>query len=149
MTITRVQAETILVKRCGPMMAAANMDGATVDGSNADLDDPLGWAVRRMGGTVADPVAVTDADLATIVGQSQQHLLDVAEYRLLESILTNLELVDISAGPRSESLGQLGARVEKRLQTLGDRLKASIGLNSAPLETGVIQHDFAEHGRAT
>lgn len=142
MTITRVNAEVVLIARCGPMMTAAGMDGSTVDGSNANLNDPLGWAVQQLGGTVSDVTDVADADLATV---DSDDVTDVAEYRLLENILTNLTLVDITAGPRSESLGQLAARIEKRLAVLGDRLKTIIGVGIALLVTGVVENDFAEH----
>ena len=146
MAITRVQAETLLVKRLGPLMTAAAMDGATVDGTNADLNDPLGRAVRRLSGTVADPTSVADADLATVSSENTDALLDLAELRALNSVLGNLTLVDTRVGPREQKYDQLRQAVRARIgrleQALGDHL-------AAELVAGVVEMDFAEHVSAS
>lgn len=135
--MTRAQAEQMLVVRCGPIMSAADM--ATTDtGSNADLNDPIGYGVRKAGGAVASYALVTDADVATATNLDL--MLDWAEYRLLENLLTNLDDVDIEAGPRSEKLSQLAAQVERRVIRLMDKL----ALESA--NVGVFSLNFAEHG---
>ena len=53
MAHTRASIEAILIRRCGRMLAATELDGSTIDGSNADLNDPIGWAIRQLGGAVA------------------------------------------------------------------------------------------------
>lgn len=145
MTITRTQAETVLLARCGPMMGRAGMDDSTTDSTNADLNDPLGWAIMQLGGSVTDVTSVADADLATVGSDEEDYILDVAEYRLLENILTNLTLTDLTVGPRSEKLEQLGDRIQKRLASLARRLGGYIGAGAAMIETGIVRRDFAEH----
>lgn len=95
MSLTRVQAETIVVRRIGRWLSAAKLDGTTVDGTNADLADPLAWAVRQSGGTVTDPTDPGDADLASI---ADDRLLDLAELRALMSAYQNFTRTDAKAG---------------------------------------------------
>jgi hypothetical protein len=149
MTITRAQAETVLTKRCGPMMTAAAMDGTTNNGTNDDLNDPLGWAVVQLGGSVSDITDVTDSDVGSVDVTDERYILDMAEYRLLGNILSNLTLVDIKAGPRSESLSQLATRLEKRVERLEKQLAQEVGFGEATLSTGVIEMDFVEHVETT
>ena len=144
MAITRAQAEQLLVSRCGPMMAAADM-AITYAGANADLNDPIQWSVTELDGTVSDVTAVADADLATVDSDDQRYIADVAELRLLDNILTNLMLVTISTGPRSQSLDQLAARLQVRRDKLEEQLDSVIGLNAAGISTGWIVNDFAEN----
>ncbi len=139
---TRAQAETILTRRLGPTMTAAKMDGETADGTNPDLNDPLGWAVRKLEGTVADLVAVADADLDTVSTDDTDNLLDLAELRALNNVLGNLTLVDTSVGPRSQKFGQLREGIGARIERLEKSLATELG---ATLTAGVIEMDFAEH----
>jgi hypothetical protein len=125
------------------MMDAAGM-AVTYAGSNADLNDPLGWAVFQLEGSVTDITAVADADLETVASDDERYITDVAELRLLDNILTNLELVDISVGPRSEHYDQLAQRIKGRRDKLRADLESEIGLGAAKLTTGVMRADFAE-----
>ncbi len=127
MALTRAQCETELISRCGKLLTAASLDGVTANGSNPDLNSPLGYAVRICGGTVTDPSNVADSDLSTLSSVFDK-LSDLAEYRTLENISGNLDLVDISEGPHRESLGQLAERVEKRLARLQEKLQKTYGL---------------------
>ena len=114
MALTRAYAEQILVDRLSGLLAAAGM-AVTYDGSNADLADPLAWALRRMGTDPASPVTVTDSDLSGLGAADYDDYLDLAEYRTLQSIQGHLALVDIAAGPRNERLSQLAAQVQVML----------------------------------
>lgn len=127
MALTRAQCEVELLSRCGKLLTAASLDGVTANGSNPDLNSPLGYAIRMCGGTVADPSNVADSDLSTLSSVFDK-LSDLAEYRTLENISGNLDLVDISEGPHRESLGQLAERVEKRLARLQEKLQKTYGL---------------------
>lgn len=144
MTVTRIQAVTILLARCEPMMEMAGMSIVSA-ADNVDLNDPLQWAILELGGTVSDISSVTDADLATVASDDERYIPDVAELRLLDNILSNLTLVDLSEGPHSEKFGQLPARIEQRRDKLAKQLEAVIGLGAASLTTGLIVRDFAEH----
>jgi len=140
MALTRVISETVIVDRVGPLMSAAGM-AVTVVGTNADLNDPLAWAARKVGATTANFNTVTDAELAAISDADGDDFLDLAEYRTLGSIMGNLDDVDITAGPRSESLSQLAEQARKRMEALEAHLSSIV----SPFVAGYITLDFAEH----
>lgn len=142
MAITRANAEAILVKRIGALLTEASLDGSTVDGTNVDLNDPIGVALRQLGYSISDITAVADADLASIAETEFNELLDRAELRGLESIEGNLTYVDITAGPRSEKLSQLMEHVRTRKDQLADKVTQEYGTGS--LVAGYITMDFAE-----
>jgi hypothetical protein len=149
MSLTRANVESILVKRCGRLLTAADLDGSTVDGTNADLNDPIGWAVRQAGYTVTDITAVADADLASVATTNYDELLDLAELRALETILGNLDDVNIKIGPRSEDLSDLARQVEKRLELQRKKVELEYGYGVGTLEAGVITLEIAEHYEGT
>jgi hypothetical protein len=117
----------------------------TVAGSNADLDDPLGWALRQLGYTVADITSVTSAEVVSVSTTNLDKFLDFSEYRVLENILGNLDVVDTKLGPRSESLSQLARQVQSRLDKLAKKLEDLYGFNAPFLEAGFLELDFAQH----
>lgn len=145
MALTRANVEAILIRRVGKLLTAADLNGTTMDGMNADLNDPIGYAVRRLGGTVASVVQVVDADLAGIASDDYDQLFDLAELRTLETIAGNLDDVDITLGPRSESLSQLASQVDKRIEKLAEKVQRTYGVDVGTLSAGVIGLDFAEH----
>lgn len=141
MTLTRANCESVLVKRLKVLMEAAEL-AVTYAGLNGDLDDPLAWAVRRVGGSTANISTTTDAELAAVDAGDQDDLIDLAEYRTLRNVLGNLDLVDISAGPRAEKLSQLANQVRGMLEAR----EAFVADFVAPLRVGYFSLDFAEHG---
>jgi len=140
MALTRANCEEILVARLKLLLEAAGL-AVTVAGANADLDDPLAWAVRRIGGTTASVSTATSAELAAIATTDFDNLIDLAEYRALQNIMGNLNLVDISAGPRSEKLSQLANQVREMLKAREPFVAKFIH----SLTAGYITMDFAEH----
>lgn len=148
MAITRPNVEAVIVARCGALLIAAGLDGTTVDGTNASLNDPIGAALRKAGYTVSNIASVANADLAAVVVGDYDKVLDLAELRTLESILGNLDDVDIKLGPRSESLSQLAAMLEKRIDRLQDKVEEEHGIGLSSLQAGVIALDFADHNEA-
>lgn len=144
MALTRAQVETILVKRCGAMMSVAAMSVLTT-GSNADLNDPIGYALRKSGFSVADPTSVSTADLAAVSNDDLDQVLDIAEYRTLESILSAVnQFVDTSTGPYRQSLSQYADTLEKRITRLKTQIDNEYG-TLGEVEIGSIQLDFADH----
>ncbi|KPK91511.1 MAG: hypothetical protein AMJ88_13465 [Anaerolineae bacterium SM23_ 63] len=145
MTITRTNVETIIVARVGALMRleGIDLDGTTVDGTNEDLNDPIGVALRSMGESVADISSVSDADLEVVAEADFNELLDRTELRTLETIESNFKLVDISTGPRSEKFSQMISFVQARKKQLIDRIEKEYGI--ASFEAGYIAMDFAEH----
>lgn len=143
MTVTRANLEAILVQRCGGLLSFAGM-AVTVAGSNASLNDPIGYALRQTGYTVASITAVADADLASLDVDDLDQILDVAEFRTLENISGNLDDVDITNGPESEKFSQIGASLEKRMARLQEKINNDYGAG-VTVETGMITYDFADH----
>jgi hypothetical protein len=151
MTTTRANIEEILIRRCGSLMTAVGFS-VTASGAgnpNIDLNDPIGYGLRKAGFTVANIALVSDADIASITGDADEldEVIDIAEYRLLENIAGNLDDVDIKTGQISESLSQLAASLEKRMARLQNKLSSEYGLfvGGSELQAGVIGLDFAEH----
>lgn len=143
MTITRANVEAILVQRCGALMSFAGY-AVTVAGSNANLNDPIGYALRQTGYSVASIAAVADADLAVIDDADIDQILDIAEFRTLENVSGNLDDVDITNGPESERFSQVSAALEKRMARLQEKINTAYG-SGVTAATSSILYDFAEH----
>jgi hypothetical protein len=146
MTITRANLEAILVRRAGKVMAIVGLDGASANGANADLNDPIGFALRKAGYGVTSIALVADADVASLSDDDVDLVLDLAELRLLKNLQSNMTNVDFTIGPHSESQSQIGARLEKRIDQLETSIAQDYGVGIGTLEGGTISLDFAEHG---
>lgn len=145
MAVTRAQVETILLRRCSTALEKAGLDHLTDNGTNVDLNDPIGYAVRTLGGSVVTITAVDDADLGTVGAATDDALLDLAEYRALETIQNTVaDLVSTSVGPQRQELQQWGAALDARLQRLDRKLERIHAIGRATLSAGVIDLDFME-----
>ncbi len=112
--MNRADAEAVLIRRCGAVLMAVGLDGTTVTGANADLNDPLWFSLQRLGYGIISISLVADADVEAVALDDQAPFLDIAELRTLDTALNAATgLVDITVGPRRESLSQLAARLEK------------------------------------
>lgn len=143
MSITRANIEAILIRRAGKKMTAAGLDGTTITGSNPDLNDPIGSAILDMGYVPSSIATITDTDVS-LIGSSISELLDRAELRLLKNIAGNLDLVDITVGPRKESLSQLHDQIIKQIEKLADEINSKYGSGISALDAGAISLDFQE-----
>jgi hypothetical protein len=141
MSITRAQVETVLLARCGKKMAIAGLDGTTHDGTNPDLTDPISASLFEMG-YLSDLGTVSDANLTSIEGNRVNEFLDRAERRCLENISGNLDLVNISLGPRREDLGQLVEQVENAIARLERKISQRYG--DSQLIGDTLRMDFQE-----
>ena len=144
MAVSRANVEYILVARVGALMTKASLDGTTVDGTNADLADPIAWALQTAGYSVADITNPTTAEVALALDDILE-VSALAELRTMENILGNLDDVDTSVGPRDEKLSQLAAQVQRRLDNLMASISQSYGHGAAELTTGTLTYEFAEH----
>ena len=144
MTLTRANVEAIIVQRVGAYMTAAGMV-VTIAGSNANLNDPIGYAVRMCDGTVVNYTSVSDTDVATVSSADYDKLLDIAELRTLDSVVSNLDDVDIMVGPRSERLSQLALNANAILDRKAVRIEKLYGIGSPLVGTGAVVLDFADH----
>lgn len=142
MTITREQIEKILVGRVKKRMAFVEMDSTTTNGTNADLNDPIATALIQMGVTPANISAITDSDLASVTDVIQ--IADLAELRLLENIVGNLDVVDLAVGPRRESLNQMTENCEKAIARLTKKIQHQYGIGITNLQNGTLALNFIE-----
>ena len=135
MAFTRANAEAVLVRRANRKMVMAGF-AITTAGSNADLDDPLATALRKMGFSASIPVV--DGDFDDLADTQQDEFLARAELRLLENIHENLAVADISVGPRRESLGQIVDQTDKAIERLSARIEKEFGAGLMALTAGTI-----------
>lgn len=132
MAYTRNQVEGVLTKRLSGFLARANMAASA---PNAHLTDPIGWALRLLGYSTAALDAVTDADLLPVTSVHIDALLDLAELRTAESILLNLDAVDITAGPVKTEWSDLRVDLLKFLPAKRGNVSAMWGdLLETPLD---------------
>ena len=144
MSLTRAQVETILVQRIGGWLTNAGL-AVTTAGSNASLNDPIGYGIRIAGGSVSSYALVADADVVTVADADLDMLLDVAELRALENVLSNFALVDAKAGPVEAKSSQFADRLMKVIDRLRAQLAIRYGIESALLlQAGVISLNFHE-----
>jgi hypothetical protein len=145
MTITRSVVEQELVSRCGELMGHVGFDKTTIDGTNADLNSPIGYAVRVVGGTVTSPALVVDADVATVDAGDEDALYDVAELRLLLNIRGNLTTVDLWSGPFREAYSSIGDYLKDQIDALTKKVEEEYGLAGVNAQAGMVTNDFASH----
>lgn len=144
MTITRADLENVLISRAGKLMTAADLDGTTLNGTNADLNDPIATGLRRAGYSVASLAKVVDGDVASVLDEDVDKVLDLAELRLCENIEGNYDDVDISVTDRSESLNQLARQVQTKIDRLQKKIERAYGIGQGTLDAGVIGLDFMQ-----
>lgn len=105
--MTLAEALTLIDERCGALLAQAR--AATGDPDKPNLETCLGWAVRALGYTTASVLYPSEAEVQAVT--LIDALIDVAELRTLESVLTNLNQVNITTGPVKEDLSDLAERL--------------------------------------
>lgn len=130
MALTRANVEAVLIGRCAAALAAVSLDSTTVNGSNAALADPIRTAIRSLGYSVADPITPADSDLAEIPNTRVEQLLDLAERRVLETVLGRWTAVDQKFGQDSQSLSQYAIQLEKRVAALTAKIDAPSRVSS-------------------
>lgn len=144
MAPTRASVESVLVRRCGRLLTAAGLDGTTISGSNADLADPIGWAARQCGLTVASVTDVADADLAGLADSDTDKLLDLAELRTLETIAADPNVTTRQADGAQVNLSDLFTRLEMRIARKRTQIQRDYGTGLGTLTAGVITLGFQE-----
>ncbi len=134
-TTTQAEAEEVMVLRVGKFMIAAGLDGLTSDGTNVDLQDPYNTALRHFG--YASISSLEDAD-------EESEFLVVMELRVLSTILTNYDDVDIKVGDRFIAFNQLAVRARQRYNDLLETAKEVYGIGERELIMGVFKTDINE-----
>jgi hypothetical protein len=144
MALSRANVESILVQRIGGWLTNAGL-ATTIAGANQSLNDPLGYAIRIAGGTVTSYALVVDADVVTVADANLDKMLDVAELRALENVLSNYALVDAKAGPVEAKSSQFADRLMKVIDRLRAQLAVRYGIEgTVGITTGVISLNFTE-----
>lgn len=144
MTITRVQAESILHQRTKAYLSAVDASVIPIV-TNEVFNDPLGFALRKLGLSVTNVTAVADADVTAVTDEDLDAFLDLAEVRLMQNILGMYDAVDIVVGPRQERLSQLRDGLETRIDKMSAKISSEYGIGGATLEAGTIGLDFVDH----
>jgi hypothetical protein len=106
---TLAAVTAVIDDRLGVMLTTAR--AATGDSSKPSVAACVAWAVRLLGLPTAALATATDGEVGAVPTAQLDALLDLAELRTLERILTNLNQVDLTTGPVSERLGQLPQRL--------------------------------------
>ena len=147
MSLTRAYVEVVLINRCGHLLTVAGLDGVSCGGTNADLGDPIAFALRQLGVAVAVPAIPTTAEVAAVADDDQDQFLDLAEIRTLHTVLQHtLDLVNTEAGSRVDEYSQLANGIQLRLDRAELRARRLYGWTAGTLEAGYAYHDFASHG---
>jgi len=141
MAITRAQVETMLVARLEAWLTEAAQP-VTHSGSNAALNDPIGFAARRLGASVADVTNVADSDLSAIATDDYDALFDLAEWRALSNLARQLAKVDVTAGPLSQKYSQLRDAVTQAAEAKRTEIEADYGFGAPQLTSGNIGLDI-------
>ncbi|RIK41607.1 MAG: hypothetical protein DCC55_11360 [Chloroflexi bacterium] len=134
MSATRSDVEFILTKRLAGYLGRAEMAVPAGD-ENEHLTDPIGWALRQLGYSPASLIAIGDVDVAAVAAAHIDALLDLAELRTMESMLTNLDDVSVKGGPVEARWGELRADLLKALPKKRSDVAAMWGhLLATPLD---------------
>ena len=144
MAMTRAEAEVELIERCGKWLAAAGLDGTTVDGTNASLTGPMGVALRHLGFSPASLTVVTTSDLSAIDNSNIEEFFDVASLRAMENALNNwIEPDQVAGQDNRQDLGKL--RTDLRLQIKDDRARLADLYNygvASGISAGTLTYGF-------
>ena len=129
MSLTVASVEAVLIRRCGPAMAVVAMDVSSTS-PNPDLADPIRIAARGLGLSLASPLSVVDADLASLAGFAVERLLDLAERRTLETVLNRYTEVDAQVDRDAQKASQFADRLVRRIAALDVGLAKPYGPGS-------------------
>lgn len=144
----RSEAEVVLIARCGTALTVVGKDGTTVNGSNPDLNDGLWYALDKLGYSIVSISSVSDGDVSAVTTEDIRPFIALAELRTLETVLNAAtSLVDITVGPRRESLSQFSERLEKIVENYRANILRDFGdLFGSGLEAGVFSVSSMEDG---
>lgn len=139
MPFTRANVETILVSRCKRRMEFVEF-AVTTTGNNADLNDPIFFALQEMGITPANIANVVDSDFVTVTDITK--LCDLAEVRLLENILGNSDKVTLQAASGTEYFSHATDALEKLITRKQADIQKRYGIGLGLTTTGKRKLNF-------
>lgn len=130
MAITKAEVDSIIMDRVGGFLAEVRR--MTGDPAKPSPEPAIAWAVRKLGYSTGTLTKATDADLAGVPVTQADALFDLAEYRTLLSIQTNLTAVSNQTGPVRDEWNDLSARLAK---IIPDKIKAIAAAHNIELDT--------------
>jgi hypothetical protein len=113
-----------------------------------DVDDAAFNALVLLGFSPADPTSVQDSDLLPITTPDVvPALLDVIEWRMLDSICNNATEADLRRVGVCEDPERARALLRARADATFERVRRAYGVGLPTLGTGLVDLDFQEHAR--
>ncbi len=122
-TIAEIEAE--IVDRTGGLLIVAEISQTpkTDASPRAYLASPIGYAIRKSGGSTAGVRNPTTSDLLTVDLAKLDQLYDLAELRTIDNALGNWTQPDQTEGPLSQKLGALATFFHDRAEALREKIK--------------------------
>jgi len=119
---TLADVELVTKDRLGALLTEAQ--AATGDPNKPSVEQCVGWAVRMLGYSTASVAMTANSEVTAVSADRVDALLDLAELRTLESIVTNLTQVNLTTGPVTEALSDIA----KRAAELAKQKRANVAL---------------------
>lgn len=141
MPLTVVAIEADILSRVKGKMAYVSMN-ITSDTPNPDLAGPIRRAARFVGIEPANPLAVADDDVASLVGWQAEQLSDAATLQTLKSIQGQLAEFDVKVGNDAEMYSQVSAQVAAQIAALETALSKPYGPAMPTLSGGQMSGRF-------
>jgi hypothetical protein len=139
MALTRLEVEKTLYTRVAPAMARADMD-VTAEGENRFYGDAITFSLMEWNYTTpskfTDP---SDADIAQVQNTDLQKFLGVCEWRIVATIIGNLDDTDEKLGPTGMWNSQYAKQMERLLDRIENRLMNEYGWGPTTLSTGTME----------
>lgn len=122
-TIEDIEGE-IIDRTCGLLVVAGISATPRADASpRSYLASPIGYAIRKSGGSTAGVRTPVASDLETVDVADLDQLYDLAELRTIDNALGSWTEPDQAEGPLSQKLGALGEFYLKRAECLRQKIK--------------------------
>lgn len=136
MALTRSEVEEVIRRRLAPSMSRADMT-EEFDGKHPIIGDAITFALMEL--AYNTPVKFTDpedTDLTQIPESDYQRFLGVCEWRVVKTIIGNLDDTDEKIGPVGQWNSQFVKQMERYLDELTMRLSNEYGWGPTTLSTG-------------
>lgn len=134
MPLTRAILDPILVSLVGETLKKVSRDGATVDGTNADVSIGIAMALFGMGLTAANPLAVTDDELAAVAASDLNRIIQVGRVEILDNVLSNWAKTNATAGTdNKQDWATLRNSIEISAARLRRQVEDQFGVGAGPI----------------
>ena len=139
MALTRVEVEKTLYTRVAPAMARADME-TTADGKNRFFGDAITFSLLEWGYTAPDKFTdPADSDLTQVLDADFQKFLGLCEWRIIATIIGNLDDTDEKLGPTGMWNSQYAKQMERLLDRIETRLMNEYGWGPTTLSAGTLR----------